>query len=68
MVDGENPPYLGGMLGCIVGNFLVIVLFLIARWQMARVNRYRLAHSSGIITNVEDDLSDVQDPNFIYRL
>lgn len=68
MTDDQKPSYLGAMLGYIVANVLVIVLLLIARWKMATINRYRMLRPPGVATNVEDDLSDVQDPNFIYRL
>ncbi|KAI9499294.1 major facilitator superfamily domain-containing protein [Zychaea mexicana] len=63
-----TPPYIPGMLTYIGANVLVVILLLIARWKMATVNRYRLARSSGVVTNVEDDLSDVADPNYIYTM
>lgn len=62
------PPYTGGMIGYICANAIVIVLFFIARWKMLQVNRLRLSQPPDGVTNVEDDLSDVQDRNFIYRL
>ncbi|KAI9316391.1 major facilitator superfamily domain-containing protein [Dichotomocladium elegans] len=68
MLDSEKPNYRTGMVIYTVAGFLVILLFISVRQKMAAVNRARLAQPSGVITNVEDDLSDVQDPNFIYRL
>ncbi|KAI8142048.1 major facilitator superfamily domain-containing protein [Fennellomyces sp. T-0311] len=68
MIDSQKPMYLTGMLTYMVANAFVVLLFLLVRWKMYTVNRYRLARNSGVVTNVEDDLSDVQDPNFIYRL
>lgn len=68
MTDDQKPNYLPAMLGYIIANSIVIVLLLIVRWKMAAVNRQRILRPSGTVTNVEDDLSDVQDPNFIYRL
>ncbi|KAI8377442.1 major facilitator superfamily domain-containing protein [Radiomyces spectabilis] len=68
MNSSPAPSYLGAMVGYIVANFVAAILLLIARWRMAIVNQRRLTTSSAIMTNVEDDLSDVQDPNFIYRL
>ncbi|KAI9018501.1 major facilitator superfamily domain-containing protein [Phycomyces nitens] len=62
------PQYLGAMIGYIVANFGVIGFLLLARWRMAIVNERRLSQPSTMATNVEDDLTDVQDPNFIYRL
>ena len=68
MIESQKPMYLAGMLTYIIAGALVVILLLYVRWKMYNVNRYRLARNSGIATNVEDDLSDVQDPNFIYRL
>ncbi|KAG2223092.1 hypothetical protein INT45_008940 [Circinella minor] len=68
MIESQKPVYLTGMITYIVANALVIILLCIARWKMATINRYRLARSSGVVTNVEDDLSDVADPNYIYTM
>lgn len=62
------PPYTGGMIGYIVANAVTVGLLLLARWRMSVVNRRRLDNTSNVLTNVEDDLSDIQDPNFLYRL
>ncbi|CEP15329.1 hypothetical protein [Parasitella parasitica] len=71
-----NPPYVAGMLGYLIANCFVVLLLLIARWRMAVVNRRRLlllAHTSAATmaaanTITQDDISDVQDQNFIYLL
>ncbi|KAF7722287.1 hypothetical protein EC973_003471 [Apophysomyces ossiformis] len=63
-----TPKYAGGFIIYICCNVVGVILLLFARWRMAIVNRRRLARSPGEVTNVEDDLTDVQDPNFIYRL
>ncbi|CDH52323.1 predicted protein [Lichtheimia corymbifera JMRC:FSU:9682] len=68
MFDSEKPDYRTGMVVYCVTSFLVMCLFTLTRFKMAAVNRVRLERPSGVVTNVEDDLSDVQDPNFIYRL
>ena len=68
MIESQKPNYLTGMITYIVANVLVIILLCTARWKMATINRYRLARSSGVVTNVEDDLSDVADPNYIYTM
>ncbi|KAG0168734.1 hypothetical protein DFQ30_004398 [Apophysomyces sp. BC1015] len=52
------------MCANVVGGFLLLIV----RWRMAAVNRRRLANPSGTVTQVEDNLTDTQDPNFIYRL
>ncbi|EIE77551.1 hypothetical protein RO3G_02255 [Rhizopus delemar RA 99-880] len=71
-----NPPYTEGIIGYLVANCLVIVLFLISRWRMALVNKRRLiemGHSSDAAmvspyTYVQEDISDEQDQSFIYIL
>ncbi|EIE89441.1 hypothetical protein RO3G_14152 [Rhizopus delemar RA 99-880] len=71
-----NPPYIEGMLGYLVANCVVVVLFLVARWRMAVVNRRRLllmGHTSNTTvvdscTYVQEDISDEQDQSFIYIL
>ncbi|KAI9320491.1 major facilitator superfamily domain-containing protein [Dichotomocladium elegans] len=68
MVDSQAPTYLGGMIGYICANTIVIILLGFARWRMDIVNKKRKMVHSSILTNVEDDLTDVQDPNFLYRL
>lgn len=68
MVDSTKPVYLPAMLTYIICNCIVILLMLLVRAQMAKVNRQRISNLSSTVTNVEDNLTDVQDPNFIYRL
>ncbi|KAI8364619.1 major facilitator superfamily domain-containing protein [Blakeslea trispora] len=71
-----TPPYVGGMIGYLVADVLVIVLLLIARWRMSLVNRRRLLvlnNSTNTMAAVAhnydlDDISDVQDQTFIYLL
>ncbi|KAI7906633.1 major facilitator superfamily domain-containing protein [Cokeromyces recurvatus] len=68
IVESQAPRYIGAMVGYIVANSVVVVLLLIARWKMAVVNKRRLMSANIVVTNVEDDLSDVQDTTFFYRL
>jgi hypothetical protein len=68
IVESQAPNYMGGMIGYICANSIVVVLLLIARYKMAVINRIRLNTSPDVMTSVEDDLSDLQDPNFLYRL
>ena len=69
MVDWQKPLYLGGMLAYIASNVICIVLLLIARWSMAKSNKERMARGLNQ-TSVEEmtDLTDRENPNFIYRL
>lgn len=66
MVAKQAPLYVGGMVGCMVANAVCIVLFLYARWLMARENRKRKAESEFV--KVEPDMTDVENKSFIYRL
>ncbi|KAI9482967.1 MAG: major facilitator superfamily domain-containing protein [Benjaminiella poitrasii] len=71
-----SPPYIGGMIGYLCANCVVIFLLLIARWRMALVNRRRLlllantpcTSVAAANTFIQDDISDEQDQNFIYLL
>jgi hypothetical protein len=66
--DSEKPNYITAMVGYIIANSIVVVLLLVARYKMAAINKQRINSPAEIMTNVEDDLSDVQDTNFLYRL
>lgn len=66
MVPSQAPLYVGGMVGCIVANAVTIVLFLYARWDMARENRKRMENPSNI--EVLPDMTDVENKTLIYRL
>ncbi|GAN07298.1 MFS allantoate transporter [Mucor ambiguus] len=68
IVESQAPTYIGAMLGYICANVVVVVLLLVARWKMATINKQRLSSTNVVMTHVEDDLSDVQDSNFLYRL
>ena len=58
------------MIAYIAANVICIVVFWLARRSMDKINKERLARG---ITNVPDgeqmeDLTDRENPNFIYRL
>jgi hypothetical protein len=66
MVSNQAPLYVGGMIGCMVANAVSILLFLYARWDMAKENRKRIANP--VDMEVTPDMTDVENKNFIYRL
>jgi hypothetical protein len=66
MVPSQAPLYVGGMVGCMVANAVTIVLFIYARWDMAKENRKRQANP--VDMEVLPDMTDVENKNFIYRL
>ncbi|KAG1146509.1 hypothetical protein G6F37_004637 [Rhizopus arrhizus] len=68
MVENTKPSYAPAIITYICCNFVCAILVLIARMKMAAINKKRIANPSAEIINVEDDLTDIQDPNFLYRL
>ncbi|KAF7727396.1 hypothetical protein EC973_007560 [Apophysomyces ossiformis] len=62
------PTYVKGFAIYICTSMLGVACLLIARWQMVVANRRKAAQPSNTVTNVEDDLTDIQNPNFVYRL
>ncbi|EIE89442.1 hypothetical protein G6F46_001090 [Rhizopus delemar] len=66
MVESQAPLYVGGMIGYIVSNALCIVLFLYIRWVMVKNNRERLANP--VKMELVEDMTDVENKNFIYRI
>lgn len=57
-----------GMIAYMAANAISIVLFLIARYSMAKSNRERMERGITKTTTGMTDLTDREDPNFIYRL
>lgn len=68
MVPSQKPLYLGGMIGYMAADVVCIILLQIARYYMAKSNKERLDNPSNTKVDVNDDLTDVENPNFIYRL
>lgn len=66
MIDG--PKYVGGMVGCISANFVMILLMVYLRFWLAHENKRRAANGGEKLTSVDNDITDRQDPNFVYRL
>jgi hypothetical protein len=66
MIDG--PKYVGGMLGCISANLLFILLLLYLRFWMVRMNKRKAEHGGEKLSSVDNDVTDLKDPNFVYRL
>ncbi|KAF7727465.1 hypothetical protein EC973_007534 [Apophysomyces ossiformis] len=67
MVGWQKPLYLGGMIGSMGANTATTLLILFARYLMAKSNRERLANPKPEV-NPDQDLTDRENPNFIYRL
>lgn len=68
MVPSQTPLYLGGMITYMAANLICIVLLQIARYYMAKSNKKRLENPSSEKVDVSQDLTDVENPHFIYRL
>lgn len=65
MVDSQKPLYIGGMIGFIAADFICILLYMYLRWTMIRENRRRLALPAKM--EVVDDMTDIENKNYIYR-
>ncbi|KAF7731971.1 hypothetical protein EC973_007076 [Apophysomyces ossiformis] len=63
-----SPHFVPSLVIYVCAMAVASIAILVARRQMAVVNEIRKANPSNTVTNVEDDLTDSQDPNFIYRL
>ncbi|OAD73012.1 hypothetical protein PHYBLDRAFT_20510 [Phycomyces blakesleeanus NRRL 1555(-)] len=68
MVAKQAPRYLGGMIGYMAANVICICLLLIARHLMIKSNRERLANPSAAVVDINDDLTDRENPHYIYRI
>lgn len=69
MTSNQAPQYIGGLLGCIGASFVAIVLLISVRFWMGRVNRKKAAaNPQGQMGHIEEDITDLLDPNYVYRL
>ncbi|KAI9018502.1 major facilitator superfamily domain-containing protein [Phycomyces nitens] len=68
MLARQAPRYLGGMLGYMAANVICMVLLVIARHLMIKSNRERLANPSNAVIDINDDLTDRENPHYIYRV
>jgi ACS family allantoate permease-like MFS transporter len=68
IVDSQKPLYLGGMIGYMAADAICIVLLQIARYIMAKSNKERLENPSKEKVDLTQDLTDRENPHFIYRL
>ncbi|CAO3621527.1 unnamed protein product [Cunninghamella blakesleeana] len=67
MVEQEKPIYRSGMITFLCGNLVAVSFVLISLYLMYRVNKKRLAVGVSK-TDAHLDLTDYEDPNFIYKL
>lgn len=68
MVDKQKPLYLGGMIGYMAADVICILLLQLARWEMAKSNKKRLENTVSDEIDINDDLTDKENPGFLYRL
>lgn len=68
MLPSQRPLYLGGMIGYMAADAVCIILLQIARYCMAKSNKERLANPSSAKIDTDADVTDVENPHFIYRL
>ncbi|CAO3654040.1 unnamed protein product [Cunninghamella echinulata] len=68
MTMGQEAPFIGGMIGYCVANVICMALLSFAHYSMAKENRRRLACTTNKVVDINDDLTDVENTNIIYRL
>jgi hypothetical protein len=68
MTSNQAPLYVGGVMGCIGANVVVVFLTIGIRIWMARMNKKKAANPVGRTDDNEDDMTDLVDPNYVYRL
>lgn len=72
-IVNQAPRYTIGMSVYCVANVIIFILFGIIRWDIVRCNRKKQSSggvagsSSNEKSDVVNDLTDVEDPNFVYR-
>ncbi|ORZ25526.1 major facilitator superfamily domain-containing protein [Absidia repens] len=68
MLDYEYPAYRSGMIVFVAGNLVVVLCICTMLFLMKRTNKQRLSKGITGKTDAHLDLTDKQDPNFIYKL
>lgn len=68
MIPSQSPLYMGGMITYLVSNAISILLLLIARYSMVKLNKQRESDNKDPVFNEKIDITDLQDDHFIYRL
>lgn len=69
MLESQKPTYIGGLIGYIVANLISGLLLLIARHNMAKKNSVRLPQQQDDeFLGHQIDITDIEDPHFIYKL
>ncbi|KAH8552387.1 major facilitator superfamily domain-containing protein [Umbelopsis sp. PMI_123] len=65
--SNQAPLYVGGVIGCIAANVVAMVVIIVIRIWMARMNKTMASNPS---PKVEDDgdQTDLVDPNFVYKV
>jgi hypothetical protein len=67
IVDHEAPAYKSAMWGYFASNLLVIICFVILRMWLSRLNKNKAPGRTSTPTDVNLNLTDREDPNFVYR-
>jgi hypothetical protein len=68
VVDHEAPAYKSAMWGYFASNVLVIICFVFLRIWLSKVNKNKAPGRTSTPTDVHLNLTDREDPNFVYRL
>lgn len=68
MLGKEAPGYKTGMIIYCVANGAILAMLFVNRQIMARQNKIRLANPTDQVFSPNDDLTDRENKNFIYKL
>ncbi|KAI8877654.1 MFS general substrate transporter [Backusella circina FSU 941] len=68
IVDHEAPAYKSAMWGYFASNALVIICFFALRLWLSRLNKQKAPGRTSTPTDVNLNLTDREDPNFVYHL
>jgi hypothetical protein len=68
MVAHESPQYKSAMWGYFAANIVVMISFILLRIWLARLNKKKAGGRSDAQTDVNMNLTDREDPNWVYLL
>lgn len=68
MVESQQPKYIGAMVGFIVTNTFSFFAILLLYFLTKRDNAKRESGRTDVPTDVDLDLTDLEDKNYVYKL
>jgi hypothetical protein len=68
MTTDQAPRYIGGTIGCIASNSVLMVLLFLLRLYMLRMNRKKASNTDGTFADPGEDITDLQYDKMVYKL